>query len=106
MELRTTQRIRKYGNSYVVTIPKPYVDDGNLMEDHEYEILIRSKRTDLAQEPQMLRPGYHPGFRSRSGRHGLPIASGPIRRSLRAPGGRIHLTLDPATWDPLEEDFV
>lgn len=38
--IRIKGKIRRVANSYVFTIPKPYVDGGNLIEGEEYEILI------------------------------------------------------------------
>lgn len=51
MEIKTVQKIRKYATSYVVTVPKPYVDDGNLDLGEEYEVVFR-KRSEVRSNEQ------------------------------------------------------
>lgn len=42
MNIETRKRVRKYGNSYVVTIPAAYVNDGLLQEGER--VIVRISR--------------------------------------------------------------
>lgn len=63
MEIETNKRIRKYGNSYVVTIPAAYVNDGLLKEGER--VLIRITRTTQLEpnlDPSCSERDFVPGF--------------------------------------------
>lgn len=53
--------IWKTGNSYVVTVPKPYIENGQLSESEEYKITItRGERDDKKDVEEVLeRAGLH-----------------------------------------------